>query len=259
MGVDKPRVTDLPRFVNHYLGSKGHAIAYYRPMRNLLGQHRARLALVLLLGIAITIAISWTAMFWPRNRHGCGPLVDAEIGLTQSTTGDETWQISEGRNAWHHVVSYWRMQISGLSLMMPLDDYKSREVDLKILPSHLRPKSVDDLTMQAWYREVGWPMPALTCSIQWVRQISNADIIYEVNGGIQLPRDAEFQPRALPFTPLWPGFAVDVLLWSAAGMVLAGCISGLRRSIRRRRGCCVNCGYSRTGRREGSVCPECGM
>lgn len=33
---------------------------------------------------------------------------------------------------------------------------------------------------------------------------------------------------------------------------------GLVGAVRRRRNCCVRCGYPRAGLAEGAVCPECG-
>lgn len=222
-------------------------------------QNLRRAALCVAFGLLVTVALAWAAMFWPRGgRDYYGPPSVEEIGLTRTSDASSIWTITEGRNAWHHVVTYWRMQISGMSLTIPLDDYRARETDVELLPDHLRPESVDDLTMLSWYREVGWPMPALTCSIHWVTQVRNADIIYAVHGGVQLPRDANFEPRALPLTPVWPGFAVDVALWSAVGFVLTGGCGALRRLRRRRRGQCLCCGYLLTGLPRGHACPECG-
>lgn len=210
-------------------------------------------------GLAMTVFISWTAMFWPNGKHGYGPPALTEVGLSKTADGHRIWRISEGHNAWHHVVDYWFNQISGMAVMIPIADYEAQKVDLESLPRHLRPDSLDELTMQSWYREVGWPMKALTCSIHWKTQVKNADILYTVGGGVQLPRDKEFQPRALPLTPLWPGLAVNTMSFAGAWLLLGWGGRSARRALRARAGCCAHCGYPRTGLPEGSVCPECGQ
>ncbi len=170
----------------------------------------------------------------------------------------KSFQIERGSNAWHTVVTYWWMQISGQSLTMTGDDPAYREIDLKALPSHMRPASIDDLVMMSWYHETGWPWPAMTCGVHWETQIFNSNVIYSVSGGIQLPRDAEFNPRALPLRPLWPGFAVNTLVAAAAWWTLLWTATALRRGWRRQRNRCTRCGYSLRGLPAGSACPECG-
>ncbi|MCC6907459.1 MAG: hypothetical protein IT430_05915 [Phycisphaerales bacterium] len=228
-------------------------------MPRAFGLNRRCLAAAVLLGLATTVGISWAAMFWPRRgRDDYGPPASTFVGYTRTSDGYKIWTITRGRNAWHHVVTYSFLQISGHALMIPIADFEANKADVNALPRHLRPASIDDLHMQAWYRETGWPMPALTCSIHWVRQIRNADIIYGVEGGYQLPRDADFNPRALPLTPVWPGFAVNLGLWTACWLGSLWGFSALRRCSRRRRNCCTHCAYPRTGLPENSLCPECG-
>lgn len=227
-------------------------------MTNASRNRPSRLLASLALGLATTVLIGWAAMFLPHGRHGYGPPTTTPVGLAKSTDGFKVWEITQGRNAWHRVVSYWFVQISGQALMMRNEDFEARRVDLESLPRHLRPASLDDLHMQAWYREVGWPLKALTCSIHWKTQVRNADIIYRVEGGVQLPRDREFQPRAFPLTPIWTGLIADSAAFALAWLALFTAAGRLREARRRRAGCCVHCGYPRTGRPDGSRCPECG-
>lgn len=61
-----------------------------------------------------------------------------------------------------------------------------------------------------------------------------------------------------PLAPLWPGFALNTLVWA---LILFACHPGtrmLRRSLRRRRGRCPRCAYDRRGLAPHAPCPECG-
>ncbi len=237
----------------------GSRSAYGLMMPRASGLNRRRLVAAVLLGLATTVGISWAAMFWPRRgRDYYGPPANTFVGYNRTSDGHRIFSIFEGRNSWHRVMSYWFNQISGMAMMMRIEDYEAGEVDLATLPRHLRPESVDGIEMQAWYRETGWPMPALTCSIHWVRQIRNSDIIYAVEGGYQLPRDEDFNPRALPLTPVWPGFAVNLGFWTAVWLGPLWAMGAVHVWNRRRRGCCIHCAYPRTGLPEDSLCPECG-
>jgi hypothetical protein len=104
----------------------------------------------------------------------------------------------------------------------------------------------------------GWPLPAL--SFRFHGRGNGASATGEVTGGIPLPArstGAWYDPRALPLTPIWPGFVVD---WAIATGTVVAAWDGprlLRRKLRLRAGRCLSCGYDLRGL--GSVpCPECG-
>lgn len=211
----------------------------------------------LLFGAATTVAVAWLAMFLPPGNAWHGPRADQFLGVWQEPDLP-IWQMRRGRSAWHTVIDYWHMQVSGLSEMIPTADYEAQKFDYRMLPRHLRPRSLDELNMSAWYHQTGWPLPALSCSVHWKRQISNADILYTVRGGVQLPRDADFNPRALPLTPVWPGLAVNIAIFASAWLLALWAAGTVRRWRRARRALCPKCGYSRAGLTPGAVCPECG-
>lgn len=217
-----------------------------------------RIIIALLVGVIVTIALSCLAKRFPTGNAWYGPPATEDIGLWKTDDGYTIWQISRGSNAWHEVVTYWHMQISGQSLMIQIEDYEARTFDFRTLPGHFRPDSLDDLNIYAWYHETGFPFPAMTCSVHWNTQASNADIIYDVLDGVQLPRDADFNPRALPLRALWPGFLINVLIWGTVWFALMHGWSVLRAKLRARGDRCIHCGYSRQGLPAGSRCPECG-
>jgi hypothetical protein len=214
-------------------------------------------AVALVIGALVTIALSWLAMFLPRGNAWNGPRTDNELGVWAAGDG-KLWQMSRGHNAWHTVVSYWHMQISGLSLSIPAADYEARKYDFSRLPRRFRPESLDELNMSAWYHETGWPFGAMSCSVHWKTQVLNSNVIYTVRGGVQLARDAAFNPRALPLTPVWAGFGANTLLFATGWLVLGAGVGGARRRRRERRGLCARCGYSRGALADDAVCPECG-
>ncbi len=61
--------------------------------------------------------------------------------------------------------------------------------------------------------------------------------------------------RVLPLGMIWPGFAVNTLLYAAVLWLLVPGPFALRRFLRVRRGLCPKCAYPMG---ESSVCTECG-
>ena len=212
----------------------------------------------LAVGLAVTVALAWASMFVPWGPDGYGALADRTLGLAKTSDETRIFRIDRGESPWHTVVRYWHVQISGQSLWMPEADYQAQAFDVITLPPHLRPVALDELNMMAWYRAGGFPMRALTCSVHWERQVRNADILYAVRGGVQLPRDQAFNPRALPLRPVLPGVLVDVLVWGGLWFALAwgARVARERRAARRHR--CPHCGYPRRGLPPDAPCPECG-
>src|SRR5262245_26344332 len=78
-----------------------------------------------------------------------------------------------------------------------------------------------------------------------------------VRGGIALalpPRHGIF-PRALPFLPIWPGFAINTIFYAAIVLLLFAAPGRLRRRRRIKRGLCPACAYP-VG--SSDTCSECG-
>src|SRR5690606_40803439 len=83
----------------------------------------------------------------------------------------------------------------------------------------------------------------------------------EVSGGLPLsPRStgAWYDPRALPLTPIWPGFLADTALLTLLWLALLVGPGAVRRAIRRRTRLCSACGYDLRPTPAAPACPECG-
>ena len=103
----------------------------------------------------------------------------------------------------------------------------------------------------------GWPMLALRCRI--VPQRPSWRSVDEVQGGLALSPRKQVYPwfgfRALPFHPIWHGFAINTLLYATILWFLIPGPFALRRFLRMRRGLCPACAYPMG---ESAVCSECG-
>lgn len=99
----------------------------------------------------------------------------------------------------------------------------------------------------------GWPVRALGCD--WAQSDGNGS---DVASGIRVSSSrSPVGVLRLPLRPIWPGVAVNVLLFGTIGAVMTILPSAVRRARRRRRGACTLCGYDVRGLL-GAVCPECG-
>lgn len=112
---------------------------------------------------------------------------------------------------------------------------------------------------------VGWPCRALcgvlTRQSTWDNKTSEETRVGD--WGVSWPRteSPEYEWYAIDFLPCRPlilGFAANTSLYAAVLVLLFRGPGAMRRCHRRRRGCCIECGYSAIGNSTG-VCSECGM
>lgn len=200
------------------------------------------------LGAAGTVLVAWAGVLSsPRY---------TELGLVRDDTVP-IWQVERAGDRLRTSVRYWHMQISGLSLMIPISDFEARAFDLDDLPRRLRPASLADLRMLAWFQDFGFPFRALRCEIHWEAQRSNV-VTYRAEDGIVLPDFANGEARALPLMPIPLGFLLDAVVYAVAGRGMVELARRSRRWLRARRGRCSRCGYDLSGLPPGRACPECG-
>ena len=132
--------------------------------------------------------------------------------------------------------------------------------------SQLRRRGFDELD-HIWITRSegahGWPLYCL----RWSRDYRN------IKGGFQIGHPSMFQHSyktrnssshasfqtytVVPFLPIWKGLVLNTLLYAAILWLLILGQWTLHRMLRRKRGCCIKCGYDLRGDTS-QGCPECG-
>jgi hypothetical protein len=112
--------------------------------------------------------------------------------------------------------------------------------------------------------EAGWPLLAVS-SDRRLAEYAAPTVpwrFYSLSKGFGMPLSWQYVHDCLPVQPLWPGFALDTVLYAAAWWALLFTPLPLYRAGRRRfrvsGGMCGGCGYSLAGS-PGGACPECGQ
>jgi hypothetical protein len=108
--------------------------------------------------------------------------------------------------------------------------------------------------------EAGWPFPALRYE-DWLERKSThppgtAQAITEDHPSSVWRRGLKIGRYTLGIRPLWPGFALNSVLYATSIVGLWGAATRILRHVRRRGARCVKCGYDLQG--SPGVCPECG-
>jgi len=105
----------------------------------------------------------------------------------------------------------------------------------------------------------GWPLPALSCSVDSLMLGENMIGPVKIGYGIDLGRFPEGTlagRRVLGLKPIWLGFIVNSLCYSALMALLILILWTLRYNVRLARARCPICNYILQSQDQG--CPECG-
>ncbi len=200
-----------------------------------------RLAVLLLLGAIVNVAVAWAALliFPPQvdeeNEVRLDVTIVAEIVSSrfpahQIRSSEEYYATLVRRFAWEQV-----------DITCSVDDPATNAYEF-----------IDVLELIA-----GWPARGFKGRSLW--DVSESSYQWA------LPLPAPVRERTgrlldfLPLLPIWPGFAINTVLYSAILWLLAFGPFAARRFMRDKRGLCIKCGYDLRGSSGGGGgCPECG-
>jgi len=222
--------------------------------------HLLVVVLILLAGALVTVGVAW----------GIAILVDFSaadrvVGGAKGRGGD--WVI------WHHdavgCIRIRALAVSGNNI----EEYDQYPMQPWVLPAwgplaaqvRQQVRQQDDLQQmrnEAFVRVAdayGWPTHSMWSAFAWnTAQWPNVLTDPRLSAiHIRSPMGVDYAlaQRVLPLRPIWPGFAVNTILYAAFLWLLFCGPFVLRRFIRVRRGLCLACGYPMG---KSSICSECG-
>ncbi len=116
-----------------------------------------------------------------------------------------------------------------------------------------------------WIKAAGWPLRATSSRIRYT-SLTGGGHTWHARGGVIIGNPsksnwADWPPtfaRIIPLRPLWPGFAVDLVIYGLAWRLIIAACALIRRWRRRGAGLCQKCRYNLAGLPAGALCPECG-
>ena len=194
------------------------------------------IAIFLLLGAVVNVAVAW----------GCALGLDLSSAIMATGTDGpdglgDTWVIrvwtrtGSVRVSSHRFVGVHSSDTTATELVpawtgfgVPLPQYVSRT------------ELYESRFADAW----GWPLLSM-----WHQTDKAFSPQKTIRAGVPVAG------RILPLRPLWPGFAVNTLLYATLLWLLIPGPLDLRRFLRLRRGLCPKCAYPMG---ESDVCTECG-
>jgi hypothetical protein len=201
-----------------------------------------KLVVFLLLGAVVNVAVAWGLGYWSLHLH-TGPAkaifveYDGEehLGAVYGNTGIKEIQWGD-----HHFPG------------MPKPPVPRRLRWAERFLSGMKP-APDGYPPAPTAR--GFPMVSMACVVD--RYWNENDVwIIAARRGILLEPTDQWSYRVIPFHPIWPGFAINTIFYTAILWLLTLGPFTTRRMIRRKRGHCIKCGYDL--RETSGGCPECG-
>jgi hypothetical protein len=236
-----------------------HPVKPRRPRRRLL----LRLGLLVLAGAAVNVAVAWTialpskpraSLLGPRDVPGqwlsCGNdsmfVRSGELGISRHVP-------LPGRYALGTTQVDFSKQLTVAQFAAKVPSWSAFSVGS---PPHryLNVVQPEDHCLDISEKTTGWPCLTLRAEAA-TRTTMQASRIYYSNG-LRLPGASRTRGSiVLPIMPLWPGFAINTVLYAAVCWLLFAAPFVLRRRLRLRLGRCPNCAYP-VG--QSPVCTECG-
>ncbi len=244
-----------------------------------------KLVLFLLLGAIVNIAVAWSSAVWFSQIN---PLRNNSIeGYSTDGKNYDFWETTRFEtNGSLRVISSWNYrnpdipiitigESGELSDILPAS-ILSAESLVPNWADFMRPYPVGQIRSGSFGFVVnarGWPLLSLWGGHKRIRidrfngglrrLLSEAKEPVPIRAILLSHKDTRTRPgditsRLLPLSPLWPGFAINTIIYASAIWLLTLGPFTLRRIMRNKQGCCTKCGYDLRGA-DHDVCPECGM
>ncbi len=201
--------------------------------------------LFLLLGAVANVAVAWGCVLLANHVWSSEAMADP--------------------NPEHATPSAWRRSVPGSWPKAPISERTHERKWFRVVQQSWH--SEDPLWREAYKREgildyyvlsewrIGVPAKALSYDshVHLAREGGPLSTTRLLEHAIPAPPGK--QRLAFPAHPIWPGFAVNTLLYGTLFCVLTCLAIAVRRFLRLRRGLCPQCAYPMG---ESAVCSECG-
>lgn len=206
------------------------------------------LGVAAVVGAATTVVVAWRIAV-PVLRPPTNP--GAEPGYISSSTGGWYFRVREEHNT---------TVVTGAALSARAIELQRGTVGTTVLPAWSRMHQslpVDQIGARITERGFGWPAVA-------PHYAEYTDPLGTVTIDRGWGRGSRFSRDYLPLAIAPRGFALDTALFTLAAWPVVRVLPvfllnprWIRRTLRRRRGRCIRCGYALQGRLDAG-CPECG-
>jgi hypothetical protein len=121
----------------------------------------------------------------------------------------------------------------------------------------------NSVIIEPWLNSYGYPMRSMCCWLENQSGYPSSNAMsrtgdVRVIAGVDLSKNS-LGPDAhmLPLRPLWHGFVINTIFYTAIVWLLFTAPIAIRRRIRIKRGQCASCGYDLQSNTS-NLCPECG-
>ena len=217
---------------------------------------KRRLVLLLLLlvgGAIVNVTVAWWIALRPPPYNASSSIDSDSLDFVGNESVITAIHKSTGRLELSQEIKDWP------GLMLPLSDYPT-----PLIPTWSRiklgscaiPRGSGTVVRMYDERATGWPYLACRCWRLLSGDVFNGRVESSF-GAISISRRQGFggSEDALPWLPVWPGFAINTVFYAFVLWLLFAAPFAMRRRRRIKRGLCPKCAYP-VGASD--VCTECG-